>query len=277
MKRHSVVMLMFIWIPFTAWSSGTTEEVGNYAEIDNIRMYYEDYGKGEPLVFIHGGFGSSEMWKPYVQILSTDFRVITLDSRGQGRSSDGKGPITYGRMANDVVRLLDHLGIEKAHIIGHSDGGCIILHLLVDFSDRVQSAVLSGTPFNTDNYPPQVFEHLQRLVASLRRGEKDPIGFKAAYEKVAPDPGHWPVMITKLTTTWLTQPVFTANMLQTIRPPVLIIKVDHDQFLPSAVFDRTAELIPNAEIYYVPDGTHRVPLDSSEELAKAIKTFVAVH
>ena len=83
------------------------------------------------------------------------------------RTKGSNAPITYGRMAFDAIGLLDYLGIHSAHVIGHSDGGCTTLHLLIDYSDRVRSATLIGTPFNTDNYPPKVFEELQNAMRML--------------------------------------------------------------------------------------------------------------
>ena len=73
------------------------------------------------------------------------------DSRGQGNSTEGAGPITYGRLAFDAVRLLDHLGITRAHVVGHSSGGIAALYLLVHFPDRVKTATLMGTLYHVDN------------------------------------------------------------------------------------------------------------------------------
>ena len=83
--------------------------------------------------------------------------VTIADSRGQGNSTDGAGPITFGRVAFDAVRLLDHLGITRAHVVGHSSGAIAGLHLLVDFPDRVKTVTLLGGAYHVDNSRPEAY------------------------------------------------------------------------------------------------------------------------
>lgn len=242
-----------------------------YADLADVRVYYESAGSGPPIVFLHGGFGSSETWRSYFPSLAQDFTVIAPDSRGQGRSTLGTGPISYGRMAADAVRLLDHLRLEKAHFVGFSDGGCTTLHLLTDYSDRVRSATLIGTPFHTDNYPPAVFASLKEMISGLGGSEQR----RAAYAATAANPEEWPELTRRLGRTWLTQPTFSEEELTLVETPVLVVKVDRDQFLPPQIFDRLAALIPGARLLHVPEGTHSVPMEKPVELANGIRTFIA--
>jgi len=246
---------------------------GHYMLGSDIKTYYEIRGQGEPVLFIHAGFNTSEMWLSYAERMSSDYMVITPDSRGHGRTTDGAGPITYGRMANDMVRLLDYLNIEKAHIVGHSDGGVIALHLLVDFPDRVKSAVLIGTPYNITNYKPGGIETLQEIMSKLYAGE-DLLGFKSGFDRLSPDPSRYKEIISKLTTTYLSQPFFNRETLESITPPVLVIKVDNDEYLAPEVFDDLASSIPNARIFHIPEGKHNVPRVYTDELTKAIREFI---
>ena len=98
----------------------------------------------------------------YATELARDFRVILADSRGHGRTADAAGPITYGRLTFDVVRLLDHLGIDRVHVVGHSVGAIVGLHLLVDFPDRVRTVTLLAGPYHVDNYRPESREDMKR-------------------------------------------------------------------------------------------------------------------
>jgi len=246
---------------------------GHHMLVGDIDTYYEIHGQGEPVLFIHAGFNTSEMWQSYVESMSSGYRVITPDSRGHGRTTAGTGPITYGRMANDMVRLLDHLGIEKAHIVGHSDGGVTALHLLVDFPDRVRSAVLIGTPYNITNYKPGGLEVLKEIMSKLHAGE-DLLGFKSSFDRLSSDPSRYKEIISKLTTTYLSQPFFNRETLESITPPVLVIKVDNDEYLAPEVFDDLASSIPNARIFHIPEGKHNVPSIHAEELSKAIRSFI---
>ena len=147
--------------------------VSGFAPVGDVQLYYEVYGAGEPILFVHGGGGSiAGSWpSDYVTELSRDFRVILADSRGHGRTADATGPITYGRLAFDVVRLLDHLGIDQAHVVGHSMGAITGLHLLVDFPDRVRTVTLLAGAYHVDNYRPDAYGDMKRELDAVIRGE----------------------------------------------------------------------------------------------------------
>lgn len=258
----------------TAAHHTTPQVTEHYADVGDIRIFYKEAGAGTPVVFLHGGFGSSAEWDRYFPLLADAYRVIAPDSRGQGRTSIGSGPITYGRMAADVIGLLDRLGIERAHVVGYSDGGCIALHLLTDYPDRVLSATLIGTPYHLDNYSAEGFEQLRSFIAGLEAGDPAHARRKAAYEAGAADPAAWPELVKRLGRTWLSQPTFGEAELRSIETPVLVVKVSRDEFLPPAVFDRTAELIPGARVLDLGEGTHRIPREQPERLAQGIRAFI---
>ena len=153
---------------------------GSHVDVDDIRMYFERHGSGQPLVLVQPLSGES--WDPVRTLLAERYDVVNPDMRGQGRSSDGDGPITYGRMAADLVRFLDRLEIRAAHFVGWSDGGCDVLHLLVDFPDRVRSATLIGTPLHHDDYVPYGLDFLRRMFAELRSGEGSHAGSGAFFQ-----------------------------------------------------------------------------------------------
>jgi pimeloyl-ACP methyl ester carboxylesterase len=276
MNRSIVIALMLLlqgWLPAVA-AAGKSQDnrlsPGDHiAQIGDIRVWYRVEGKGEPVLLLHGGFGSSDHWKKIAPILASHFLLIEPDSRGQGRTTGTDAPITYGRMASDAVGLLDYLGIHSAHVIGHSDGGCTTLHLLVDFSDRLKSATLIGTPFNTDNYPPNVFEELQTAMRELRDGG-DFAGLKARTTALLPDPAYWPVLVEKLGATWLTEPKFSVGELGTIKTRVLVVRAGADQYLPAFVFDQLAAAIPNSRIIDFPKATHNVANEFPAELAAGV-------
>ncbi len=246
----------------------------HYVNLDDIRMYYRSAGEGAPVILLHGGFGSSDTWKAYFHRLP-GFRLIAPDSRGQGRSTIGEGPVTYGRMAGDVIRLMDHLQIDTAHLVGFSDGGCIALHLLVDYADRVSSATLIGTPFHTDNYPREVYAGLEDFISRLA-DPSDPalVARREAYTRLAPDPGAWSTLVEKLGQTWLSRPSFNDRELEFIDSPVLVIKVDEDQYLPARIFEETARLIPDSRLHYLPGGGHAVHEEMPAELAPSLHRFL---
>jgi len=111
-----------------------------------IELYYESHGQGEPIVLIPGtAFGGNVWDSSQVPALSQDLQVITFDQRGCGRTSAPEGVYTIEQMACDVVDLLDHLGLESAHVLGHSMGGRIGLALALAYPDRVCSLILAAS------------------------------------------------------------------------------------------------------------------------------------
>lgn len=239
--------------------------VSGFAPVGDVRMYYEIHGAGEPIVFVHGGGGSVASWPAgYVRDLSRDFQVILVESRGHGRTADGRGPITYGRLTFDVVRLLDHLGIDRAHIVGHSVGAIVGLHLLVDFPDRIRTATLLAGAYHVDNYQPDAFAAMQRELDALIRGET--IESRLANRPMA--------VVKKLRDSWLVGPMFTLRALETIDRPVLVVAAGQDAFFATSVAADMHAHIKGSELVVYPQASHRVQVTNAAELVPAIRSFV---
>lgn len=110
-----------------------------------VKLHYQQRGSGTPLVCIMGLNGTSQLWSPtFLDPLAARYRVITFDNRGVGGST-GPGPITISNFADDTVKLLDHLGIERAHIFGISMGGMIAQQAAVRYPDRIHKLILGAT------------------------------------------------------------------------------------------------------------------------------------
>ena len=121
-----------------------------YADTNGIKLYYEEYGKGEPVVLIHGLGSSLESWATQVPIYSEHFRVIAIDNRGSGRSEKPDHPYTMEQMADDAAGLLDFLGIEKAHFIGKSMGGMICQWVGIKYPERTNRLVMGCSSGHRD-------------------------------------------------------------------------------------------------------------------------------
>jgi pimeloyl-ACP methyl ester carboxylesterase len=133
------------WLATANPSAAKAEE--QFFQSDGIRIRYLIAGRGEPVILVHGWAASAEMWNRLMDNLSSDHRVIALDCRGHGKSDKPHDPAQYGEeMVNDVVRLMNHLSIRKAHVVGYSMGGGIVMKMLVDHPDRLLS-VVSGANY----------------------------------------------------------------------------------------------------------------------------------
>lgn len=246
-------------------------------DLRDIRLNYERSGDGEPVLLLHGGFGSLGSWSDLATNLRQRHDVIALDSRGQGGSTDGTGPITYGRMMTDVVAVLDHLELDSVHLVGWSDGGCVSAQMMIDHPDRVRSATLIGTPLHLSDYPAEVLAMLKSFLNGLESGapEADPYKMGDAYRALSPHPERWTELVRKLSATWLTQPIFSDEMLGLVDVPVLVIGARNDEFLPSSVFERAVNLFQNGQITWIDEGTHALPREFPDEVGGAVTAFIA--
>jgi pimeloyl-ACP methyl ester carboxylesterase len=240
--------------------------VSGFAPVGDVQLYYEVHGTGEPILFVHGGGGSVVGSWPsdYVTELSRDFRIILADSRGHGRTADGTGPITYGRLAFDVVRLLDHLGIDRVHVVGHSMGAITGLHLLVDFPDRVRTVTMLAGAYHVDNYRPEAYADMKRELDAVIRGENPK-------SRWAPRPVS---VLKKLRDALLNGPTFRLQVLDTIDRPTLIVAAGQDTFFARSVAETMHAHIKGSELIVFPEATHRVQVTNVNELIPAIRDFI---
>jgi pimeloyl-ACP methyl ester carboxylesterase len=254
------------YLPATAAPETRAAAVSGFAPVGDAQLYYEIHGAGEPILLLHGGGGSiGGSWpSDYVTGLSRDFRVILADSRGHGRTADGTGPITYGRLAFDVVRLLDHLGIDRVHVVGHSMGAITGLHLLVDFPDRVRTVTLLAGAYHVDNYRPEAYEAMKLELDAVIRGENP--NSRWASRPVS--------VLKKLRDSLLNGPTFKLSQLETIDRPTLIVAAGQDTFFAPSVAHEISNHIRGSELIVFPNATHRVQVTNVKELVPAIRDFI---
>jgi pimeloyl-ACP methyl ester carboxylesterase len=228
----------YAWKTFSANAHG-----GQYVEINGIRLYFETFGNGLPVLVLHGGTGSLEDMRYQITALATDRFVVAPDSRGHGRSSDADVPLSYGLMANDMLKLLDRLAIGRVDIVGWSDGGIIGLDLAIHHPERVRRLVAIGANYDVNGLTrPPVLANRPPRPSWL-------------YSHNAPDPDHWPALYQKVITMWQTQPHYSISELSRIKAPTLIIAGEFDEIKREHT-DHLAEAIPGAQEFIVTGATH---------------------
>ncbi|MDV2884528.1 alpha/beta hydrolase [Alkalihalophilus pseudofirmus] len=117
--------------------------------VNNVELYYEVHGEGEPIIFTHGASWNHKLWDPQVEYFSNHYQVIVWDVRGHGKSTLPPGRIDTEDLSRDLIGLLDHLGIEKATLCGLSMGGHISIQTAIRYPQRVDSIILIGAPFTS--------------------------------------------------------------------------------------------------------------------------------
>lgn len=243
----------------------------------DIHVHYREYGVGPAVLMLHGGFMFDLCWAAQIPVLAGRFHVVTMDSRGHGRTTLGYRELSYDQMALDASRVIERLGTGPAHVIGWSDGGCTALALALEHPDVVRSIVLIGTPYSIDNYAEQSRKMMESM---LEPRSPELLAIRAAWSVLAPEPGRWRDFAEAMRRMWMTQPNHTREDLGRIEAPTLVVACDRDEFLsvpgdPLKVFRETAEAIPHSEITVVPGARHCVLFQRPREVNTAISGFLS--
>lgn len=250
-------------IPFTIWRALSSQaHGGRYAAIDGVRIYYETFGSGAPVLVLHGGGGSLENMAYQIRALAPTHWVIAPDSRAQGRSTDSDTPLSYALMAEDMLKLLDELHVVRTDIVGWSDGGIIALHLAIKHPERVGRIVVIGANYDAAGL----------IVPTVAGGPIAPA--PRWYRRIAPDPSYWPVLFRKLVALWATEPHYTLAELASIRAPTLIIAGEFD-IARREHTDQMARAIPHSEECIIPGGTHGLIWEEPDIVNARMLEFLA--
>ncbi|WP_394998726.1 alpha/beta fold hydrolase [Sphingomonas sp.] len=225
---------------------------------DGVTLYYETYGKGEPLLLIHGNGGSIGWMAAQIEFFKNHRRVIVMDSRDHGRSSDSVGPLTYEKMSDDLAALLDRLKTGPADVLGWSDGAIEALLLGLRHPDKVRKLVAMAANLNPDAVYPETDKLANNMLAAIPAdARKTPEGRREV----------------KVTTILLTEPHIDLALLKNVTAPTLILSGDHDLIR----LDHTVaiyEALPNAQLAVFPNSTHVVPYDDAQMFNTTVERFL---
>ncbi|GAC1388188.1 MAG: alpha/beta hydrolase [Vulcanimicrobiaceae bacterium] len=233
--------------------------------INGVKLWYAEFGTGQPVILLHGGLIDSNAWGLQVPALASHYRVIVLDNRGHGRSTRTSEPFTYNAMASDVLALMDYLRIPKAAIVGWSDGANIGLNLAIHHPDRL--AKLFAFAGNSDPAGLKPFEPTPVAAQFLKQAEGE-------YRDVSPTPDQFQTVMHDDSQMARTQPRFTAEQLRTIRVPTWIVAGDRDQFIKRENTDYMAAQIPEASELILPGVSHGAPWQDPDLFNAALLHFL---
>ncbi|MEU8374527.1 alpha/beta hydrolase [Micromonospora sp. NPDC048894] len=168
----------------------------SYADVNGLRLWYEEHGDGPPLVLLHGGYGSTETFAPILPALAERRRVIAVDLQGHGRTADVDRPLRYESMAYDVAALLRHLDLPGAEVLGYSLGGGVALRTAIQHPELVRRLVLISTPCRRRGWYPEV---LTMMAGQDERAGEQMRGTPPhqLYQRIAPRPQDWPQLWAK--------------------------------------------------------------------------------
>ncbi|QQC66366.1 alpha/beta fold hydrolase [Paraburkholderia ginsengisoli] len=223
-----------------------------HVEHDGARIWYESFGDGAPVILLHGGLGHSGNWGRQVgPLVEAGHRVVVIDSRGHGRSTRDARPYRYELMASDVLAVMDALQLDRAAMVGWSDGACVALVMAGMVPERVAGVFFFGC--NMDPSGTKPFVPTPVIDRCFSRHRKD-------YARLSATPDDFDAFVAAVSEMMRTQPNYSAHDLAGIGVPVAIVQSEHDEFIKPEHADYLARHIPGAELILLPGVSHFAPL-----------------
>jgi pimeloyl-ACP methyl ester carboxylesterase len=238
-----------------------------YVDHDSARIWYSTYGSGPPVILLHGGLGNSGNWGYQVPaLIEAGYRVVVIDSRGHGRSTRDSRPYSYELMASDVLAVMDALRVQKAAVVGWSDGACIALVLAARAPERIAGVFFFGC--NMDPGGTKEIEWPNPILdRCLSRHSRD-------YAQLSATPDRFKEFSEAVGVMMKTQPNYSASDLAGIRVPVTIVQSERDEFIKPEHAQYLARTIPGAEYLLLPGVSHFAPLQRPDEFNTVMIGFI---
>jgi pimeloyl-ACP methyl ester carboxylesterase len=207
------------------------------AHVNGVDVGYRELGGGSPLVLLHGGFGSVEMYGPNVELLARSHRVIGVDLQSHGRTPAVAGrPMRFETMADDVAALLSHLGVSRAAVMGFSLGGGVALRTAIRHPDVVDRLVLVSTPFKRRGWHPEMTAGMDAMGPQTAEPMRHTPLYTEYYAPHAPRLEDWPVLVDQLTTLLKQDYDWSAEVAR-LTMPVMLVVGDADGLPPAHAVD----------------------------------------
>ena len=204
-------------------------------EANGVDYYYEIHGDGEPLLLLHGGLGSIDMFGPVLPILSTRHVVIGVDLQGHGRTPLGHRNIDFDDIGDDMAAILERLGYEQVDVMGYSLGGGVAFRLAVRHPEKVRRLVLVSTSYSTDGIHPEMRPQQGAVSGEIADAMKGTPMYES-YMAVAPRPEDFPRLLDRMGEL-MSRDVDWSDDVAKLTMPVMLVFGDSDMFRPDHVVD----------------------------------------
>ncbi|WP_187290225.1 alpha/beta fold hydrolase [Terriglobus saanensis] len=257
-----ILLALFLPVATTAQTPSQTSYLPSPATSgtfthNGVRLYYEVYGAGEPLLLVHGNGGSIADFKAQITFFRARYKVIAMDSRDQGRSANSPGPINYEKMTSDLAALLDYLHTGPVNVLGWSDGAIEALELGMDHPEKVKKIAAMAANLDPDGAVPEIVAMVKQSIASAPTSVKEsPEGKREL----------------KVAQMLLDEPHISVASLEKITAPTLILASDHDLIRDEHTLT-IYHHIPNGELVIFPNATHLVPYDDPATFNATVDRF----
>jgi pimeloyl-ACP methyl ester carboxylesterase len=247
-------------------SYGANKKAGHYVLSNDAKIYYEVYGKGQPIVLLHGGlFGSTIEMAEFIDSLKGKFQVIAISTRGHGKSEIGKEPLTLEQRANDVMAVINAVTKNSVIILGFSDGAYTAYKTGALFPDKIKKMIVIGAG--------ELYPGLREFNFTFRQAINMDTAYWKQQLKLMPEPNRIEEVFQQVGNCYNKLTV-GKDLLGSIKCPVLVMAGDRDQGNSVEHVVSAARLIPNSQISIIPNGTHPVFNENFKAVWSSIVTFL---
>jgi pimeloyl-ACP methyl ester carboxylesterase len=272
-KNMKIKILIFLFA-LTSFLRGNAQikygsNNGKYLTIKGSKIYYEEYGKGTPLLLLHGGYGSISDFEKVISTFAKKYRVIIVDAPGHGRSEYPESPLSYKLMAEYNSEIIDKLKLDSLSVIGWSDGAITGLILARNRPDKVKKLIIVGA-----NYKIEGFKNIEEVKNWTNTDwiEKYWPHWIKNYQKLSPSKD-WKRYVTEIKQVWLEEQYFPKSDLEAIKTPTLVVYGDNDMF----TFEHVIEIhntIKGSQLCIIPNCSHDVFGEKPEIISKISIDFL---
>jgi len=247
---------------------GNNPEAGHYFNAGDAKLYYEVYGKGKPLVMLHGGvYGYISEFQTFIPKLAENYQVICIATRGHGKSEIGKGPVTYKQRAEDAYKLIRSITQDSVVVLGFSDGGYSGLKLAALYPQLVKKLIAIGASDIPKNNTRQKFNY-----TSANLMKESPEFFKARVA-LMPEPERWNESLSQLNKLY-NEDYISSETFSKIKCPVLVMSGDRDDNHSLEALVKCVKAIPKAQLSIIPGCSHVVFFCNFPAVWEAISPFL---
>ena len=243
---------------------------GKYQSVNGVKLYYEEYGQGTPLLVIHGGLSSIASVAAVIPELSKKFRVIAVDCPGQGRSEQAPS-LSYQLMADYFSKMIDQLKLDSVYVFGYSDGGNVALLMAADRPDKVKKAAAFAAASHTSGYYPEIGASLAQLTPDA--AEKNYRWWLDEHLQRTPQKDKWKKFIHDFHAMCATPVIVPDDKLKKISTRVLIVQGDNDIVKPEHALT-LHQSIKGSQLCIIPAASHFILFERPELLNLIVSEFL---
>jgi pimeloyl-ACP methyl ester carboxylesterase len=249
---------------------GNNPAAGKYLNVGDAQLYYEVYGKGHPIVLLHGGiYGYIDEFSPFIpKLVAENFQVICIATRGHGKSETGKEPFSYKQRAEDAYKVIRAVTQDSVIVLGFSDGaasGLKLAALYPEVVERLISIGMGDRPKNEKRNFNYTADELMKTDSAFFKGRL----------ALMPEPKRWDESLAKSSKMY-NDDYMSEETFSLIKSPVLVMGGDRDNYYPVETITKCARAIPKARLSIIPGCSHVVFFCNFPAVWEAIKPFIGI-